>query len=333
MAARVLTADAPPLIASRTIVVTGADGFLGRAVCARLSKSGVTVRALVRTCVPELLAPYQVVYSGLHDVPALRHALQGADAVIHLAARVHHMRDEAADPARAYHHVNVDGTRVVASIAAQLGVRELLMASSVKAMGEANERAWTEVDMPAPVDPYGRSKLEAEQVLAEISAATDLRTGVLSLPLLYGPGMKANMLRLYELVDRGVPLPFGNIDNARSLLYVGNAAAAFSAVLGTLHGHERFFASDGEDVSTPELIRRIATSLGRPARLLPAPRLMLHVLARSNVPFASPAARRLIGSLTVDATRLRVLMGRMPFTLDEGLRATGMWYRDRQSAA
>lgn len=318
------------------VAVTGADGFVGRHVCAELLRAGITVRALVRRELGgEPLGPrsrlLRVPWAGTHDADTMRVAFRGVQAVIHLAARVHVMRDRAADPAAAFRAVNVEGTRRLAALAAEAGVARLLFASSVKAVGEASAEAWTEQTIPAPVDPYGISKREAELVLEELAGRTAMSVSVLRLPVVYGPGMRANMLRLFELVDRGWPVPLGGIRNRRSLVYVGNVAAAMRALLAAgPRPYELYFASDGEDVSTPELVRRIGTALGKRVRLLPAPVALLTLMERLSVPRLGAIAARLLGSLAVDSTALRARIGApLPFTMDEGLRETAHWYRTR----
>lgn len=313
---------------SRVVVVTGASGFLGRIVCAHLSALGYHVRALVRSPVSGLQGE-QVAWSGLEDDASMKRALDRASAVVHLAARVHVMRDRAANPLSEFRRTNVEGTERLARHAVAAGVSSFVFASSVKAMGEATSgRAWRETDKPVPIDPYGVSKLEAERALARVSSETGLTTSVLRFPLVYGPGVRANMLRLFELVDRGWPLPFAGIENRRSMLYAGNAAAAVASVLDRKGGHDVWLVSDGRDVSTPELLSRIAAALDRRLRLLPAPVTLLQTARRLRVPRLAPIATRLLGSLEVDSEKMRVrLGGAMPYTLDEGLRATAEWYR------
>lgn len=200
-------------------------------------------------------------------------------------------------------------------------------------MGEETpERAWKETDVPAPVDPYGISKLEAEQALADVAEETGMTTSVLRFPLVYGPGVRANMLRLFELVARGWPVPFGGIMNRRSMLYSRNAAAAIASVIDRRGGHDTWLVSDGMDVSTPELLERIAGALGAPLRLLPAPVALLSAARRLRVPVFAPIATRLLGSLAIDSTRMQRRLGSaMPHTLDEGLGATADWYRGLQA--
>lgn len=312
---------------NRTVLVTGATGFLGRTVCDVLHAHGYHVRALVRTPVPDLNVEC-VCWSGLDDEAAVRHAVQGADAVVHLAGRVHVMRDNVANSLAAFRHVNVQGTDLLARFAAGAGVSSFVFASSVKAMGEESPgRPWTEADAAAPVDPYGLSKLEAEYAVARVASETGMTTSVLRFPLIYGPLVGANMLRLFDLVYRGLPLPLGGIRNRRSLLYSLNAAAAILSVIERRGSHETWLVSDGHDVSTPELLQRIADALRAPLRLLPAPIGLLRASRRFRVPMLAPLSTRLMGSLAIDSTKMRMrLGGTMPHSLEEGLHATAAWY-------
>jgi nucleoside-diphosphate-sugar epimerase len=245
------------------------------------------------------------------------------DAIVHLAARVHVMRESASDPLAEFRRANVESTSILANEAGAAGVRQLVLASTVKAVGEGNSSAWTEDAPPAPADPYGTSKLEAERVVREAAERHGTSVAVLRFPLVYGPGVKGNMLRLFALIDRGMPLPFGSVVNRRSMLYVGNLVAAVRAVLDRpLAGAETFFVSDGRDLSLPALIRMIGRALGKPARLLPVPPGLLRLV------LAAAEAERLIGSLTVDSSKLSRMTGyRAPHSVEEGLGATADWYR------
>lgn len=316
------------------VLVTGGGGFLGRHVCAALLRAGVPVRILTRGGEVPPPGVEAARAAGLDDLPALRAAVRGCDAVVHLAARVHVMDDTSADPLDAFRRVNVEGTRNVARAAADAGCRALVHASSVKAVGEGSEAAWTEDVQPRPADPYGVSKLESEGAVRDVAAGGGLAAGILRLPLVYGPGMRANMLRLFGLVDRGVPLPLGAVANRRSLLYAGNAAAAVLALLERPAGCETYFVSDGPALSTPALVREIAAALGRPARLLPVPPALFRAAGRvgdlvPGVPVTSAAVSRLLGSLEVDDARLRRAGYHPPFTVQDGLRETVRWYRAR----
>jgi nucleoside-diphosphate-sugar epimerase len=196
---------------------------------------------------------------------------------VHLAGRAHRLREDAGDPLAVFRRVNVEGTRAVVEAAAAAGVRRVLVASSVKAVGESNRTPWTESTVPAPQDPYGVSKLEAEAAAFAAGSARGVETVVMRFPLVYGPGAPANVRRLVALVSRGLPLPFGGIENQRSMLSTGNLVPAVRALAGTrgLDG-EVFFVADGVDLSTPELVRTIAEGLGRPARLFPDSAQALH---------------------------------------------------------
>lgn len=306
--------------------MTGASGFVGRAVCELLTAQGHVVRGLVRQPRSGSGRVEERLFEGFHDQQGIREAVRGADSVVHLAARVHQMREGSRNSLSEYQRINVEGTRMLARIAADEGVDDFVFASSVKAVGESNSRPWTEDDVPHPLDPYGCSKLDAERMLGEEGPKLGIATKVLRLPLVYGPGVKANMLRLFEMVHKGRPIPVGGIRNARSLVYVGNVASAVGKLIGTGSGHEIFFVSDGEDVSTPELVRRIGKAMGRKVRLVPVPGTLLRLLAKVEVPVASAIAQRLAGSLTVDTSKLRQRIGPMPFSLDDGVAATARWF-------
>lgn len=324
----------------RVVLVTGATGFLGGHVCRALVGHGVRVRGLTRgtgAALPDQVEPYRA--TGLDDRRALADALAGVDGVIHLAARVHQGpatgRDDGPTGFRA---VNVEGTRTLLDLAVAAGVQSFVLASSTKAVGEGGDAPYTEETPPAPADGYGRSKLEAEQLLR----ASRLHAPVLRLPLVYGPGMKANALRLFDAVARGTPLPLGAVQNRRSFLFSGNLTAAVLSVLQHESGSDTFFVSDGEDLSTAELARRIGRALDRPARLLPVPPAALRVAGRAGDllarvtrwPLTSAAVDRLVGSLAVDSAKLSRATGfRPPYGVDDGLRITAQWYRDRSRGA
>lgn len=255
-------------------------------------------------------------------------SLSGVDTVIHLAARVHVMNDTLADPLTAYRKVNVQGTEALARAAAKAGAKRFVFLSSVKVHGEEAPRKYTEDDALNPQDPYGVSKLEAERMLARISRETGLEVVVLRPPLVYGPGVKANFLRLIQGVAAGYPLPLASVENARSLVYLGNLVDAISlcAVSPSAAG-KTFLVSDGEDVSTPELIRRMAAALGRPARLLPVPPGLMRLAGK--ITGKSAAVDRLLGSLAVDSGKLRRELGWVPpFTMEQGLRETAAWFKE-----
>ena len=254
-------------------------------------------------------------------------ALRGIDAVVHTAARVHVMKDTPADPLKAYRSVNVHGTMKLARQAAVSGVRRFVFISTIKVNGEENTAAYKETDKPAPLDPYGISKLQAEKELSKLAAETGMEVVILRPPLVYGPGVKANFLKLLQTVDRRMPLPFAGVKNQRSLIYVENLVDAIVACLRHSNAPgQTFLVSDGKDVSTPELIRMMSALLHKSPRLFSVPGLCLHVASRLTC--KGPVMDRLIGSLTVDTAKItEELDWRPPFTLQEGLEKTVAWFR------
>jgi nucleoside-diphosphate-sugar epimerase len=309
------------------VLVTGASGFVGSAVLPALRAKGHMVRAAVRR-EADCDADEQVRVGDLSPDTDWRDAVRGIDAVVHLAARVHVMRDTSADPLAEFRRSNVEGTLALARAAAGAGVKRMVFLSSIKVNGEATTaRPFTERDPPAPKDPYGVSKAEAEAGLARIATETGLELVVLRPPLVYGPGVRANFLRLVRLADRGVPLPFGAVDNRRSMVFVGNLADAIvRCVEHPAAAGRTFLVSDGEDLSTSNLIARLAKALGKRASLMPVPPGLMRAAAR--ILGKSAEADRLLGSLRIDSSTLRTsLAWQPPFTVDQGLVATAAWYR------
>lgn len=319
------------------MLVTGATGFLGRHMVQALLGRGMAVRALTRpgsTSAPAGTEPAPV--AALSDSAGLQRALEGVTSVIHLAAYVHRprVRDE-----QAYHAVNVEGTVALLDAGVAAGIRDFVFVSTVKVVGEVSREPWSERTQPAPADPYGRTKLAAEQAVRAAAARHGLHAPILRLPLVYGPGMKANALRLFQIIDRGLPLPLGAVQNQRSLLYVGNFVAAVGATIEHEAGNDLFFVSDGLPIATPDLIRAIARALGRPARVVSVPVGLMRAAARIGdqiarvvpaVPFTSVTLDRLVGSLAVDSSKLSAAVGfRPPYTLEQGLAAAAAWYRTR----
>lgn len=312
------------------VLVTGATGFVGRHLLPLLLGRGHTVRAAVRGAqgLPPQVEPVPITGIGAHtDWSA---ALDGIDAVVHLAARVHVMRDRAADPLAAFRAVNRDGTARLADSAAAAGVGRFVYVSSIKAVCDESRPEPVSDRTPAdPHSPYGVSKREAELALAEIAARTGMQACVLRPPLVYGPGVGGNFLTLMELVRRGVPLPLGAVDNRRSLLFVGNLADAIERCLthpGAAGGN--FLLHDGDPPSTPTLIRDIAGALGVPARLIPMPGGALALAAR--LAGRSAAWDRVGGTLVVDDRGIRDAVGWVPpHDRAQGLRATAEWFKAR----
>jgi nucleoside-diphosphate-sugar epimerase len=308
------------------VLVTGATGFVGHALVQRLvTDEGASVVAATRR--PRADLPPDVVTCSVGDISADTRwgaALEGVDVVIHAAARVHVMRENASDPLAEFRAVNVAGTLALARQAAAAGVRRFVLVSSVKVNGEetAPGRPFTERDVPAPADPYGVSKLEAEQVLAEVAADTGLEGVIVRPALVYGPGVGANFRSMMRILQKGLPLPLGGIHNRRSLVALDNLThflvrtASHPAAAG-----QTFLVSDGDDLSTPELLRRTAKALGVPARLVSVPPALLEMTAR--VLGRGAEARRLCRSLQVDIAKAHAELGwSPPVSVDEALERT-----------
>ena len=301
------------------VLVTGANGFVGSALVEDLRARGHAVVAATR-------APSQnaVSVGDLNGATDWSAALEGCDAVIHTAARVHQMKEQAENAEALYRQTNVEATMNLARQAAAAGVRRFVFLSSIKAMGETGH--FTETTPCRPEDAYGRSKREAEEALLRLSAEAGLEVVILRLPLIYGPGVKGNFLSLMRVAKKGLPLPFGAVRNARSLLYLGNLVDVIALCVNHPAAAGRvFLPSDGVKVSTPELIRGIAEAVGRKAMLLPVPTSLM--LAAAGLLGKGAAAVRLFGDLSVDSSPLfRELGWRPPFGMGEGLKATARWY-------
>ncbi len=308
----------------QTALVTGGGGFVARHIIPALMARGWAVRAVVRRASDLVPAGAQVVAVGdILDADWDSH-LRGVSAIVHLAARAHRMGESGPGAEPLYRRDNVEATGVLSRAAARAKISRFVFMSSVKAMGESTpiDAPWNEQSPCVPVDAYSRTKLAAERELLDQSARSGLPVVILRAPLLYGPRVKGNMQRLLSWIDRGFPLPLASVRNLRSLLYTGNLADAICGCLehpGAVG--QTFLLSDGEDLSTPELIRRLARARGRRAKLLPMPPRALLWCAR--VAGRSPEAERLMGSLRVDSSRIRKLLEwTPPFTVEAGLLET-----------
>ena len=311
------------------VLVTGADGLVGRRVCEKLAAGGRPLRASVRSLKSGAAPPAEdVVATGpVGPDTDWSRALEGVDGVIHLAARVHVLRDPAPDPLAEHRKVNTEGTLNLARQAASAGVRRVVFASTVKVNGETTPGGpFTEDDPPSPRDPYAMSKWEAEQALGRLSAGGP-EIVVLRPPLVYGPGVRGNFRRLLRAVDRGVPLPLGRATALRSLLYLDNLVHALVTCLDhPLAAARTYLVSDGEDVSAAELVRRLGRALNRTPRLVSVPVGLVRALA--GLAGRSADVQRLLSPLQVDARRIREELGwAPPFTLDQGIAETARWYR------
>jgi UDP-glucose 4-epimerase len=313
-----------------SVLVTGASGFVGLRLCARLADAGHTVKAAVRreSAALAAFAPAACIVpvGDIGPNTDWQAALAGVDMVIHLAARAHVMRDHAPDPFTHYRRVNVAGSERLARAAAAAGVSRLIYMSSVKVNGEATVYApFRESDAPAPLDAYGRSKWEAEQALSRVAAETGLAVTVLRPPLIYGPGIKGNVARLLRWIARGLPLPFASVVNRRSLIYLENLIDATLAVMRHSAPGRTYLVSDAHDLSTPQLIRALARGLDKPSRLFAFPPSLLRLAGACTGQF--DAVGRLLGSLQIDASRIAAELGWRPaHDAEEGLILTAKAY-------
>jgi nucleoside-diphosphate-sugar epimerase len=307
-------------------MITGCSGFVGRALAAKCLSSGWRVRGSLRSRagkVPIAGGVEVVMISDIGPRTDWSAALRGVDAVVHLAALVH----AGGHPPEAYRRVNAAGTRRLALEAAAAGVKRMVFLSTVKVNGEGRETPFTENDPEDPRGPYAASKLEAERELGRISDRTGLETVILRPPLVYGPGVGANFLRLIRMVERRLPLPFASVENRRSLIFVGNLAGAIESCLHHPGAAGKtYLVADAEALSTPRLIREIGGGLGLKPLLFPMPVAMLRALA--ELLGKSDDLLRLIGSLVVDASKIhRELDWRPEVSVSEGLRLTVNGYR------
>jgi nucleoside-diphosphate-sugar epimerase len=316
------------------ILVTGATGFVGRALVQKLVDDHLPVRACVRQASATMPMGADIAHiEGLSAEMDWTRALDGITTVVHAAARVHVMDDKAADPLAEFRRVNVAGTLHLASQAAAAGVSRFVFVSSIKVNGEATEsgRAFSADDIPAPLDAYGISKMEAEQGLHELSKLTGMEVVIIRPPLVYGPGVKANFQAMMSWLNRGIPLPLGAVHNARSLVAVDNLVALIATcITHPAAANQTLLVSDGEDLSTTQLLQRMGRALGRPARLIPVPASLLRIGATA---LGKPAiAQRLCGSLQVDIAKTKKLLAwSPPLSVDEGLRKAAEGFRRETS--
>lgn len=307
------------------VLVTGALGFVGRALCSRLAADGSRVRAASRNSQQDLPAE-QVIISGIDPQTDWTEALASVGTVVHLAAHVHVMKSGAEDE-RLFNEVNVAGTRHLAESAAASGVRRFIYLSTVKVHGEqTEEQPFSEQSPFSPQDAYSRSKAEAEAILKRIGQASSMEIVIIRPPLVYGPGVKANFLQLLKLVHRRIPLPLGAIHNARSLIYLDNLVdAVMTCIQHPSAANEAFLVSDGEDLSTADLVRMIAKAMGVRVFLPPVPPDLLRfggkMLGKGDI------VGRLTESLQVDSSFIQNKLGWIPpHTAEEGLRKTVQWF-------
>lgn len=312
---------------SERVLVTGATGFVGRHLCRRLSASGYHVRAALRSAnaSPEGAAE-TVVVGDITLQTDWSTALQDVDHVVHAAARAHLSREALAGPSL-FDETNAFGTQGLVAASARAQVKRFILLSSVKVNGEESDGdAYTPFDIPNPQDAYARSKWQAEQFVAQVCAANAMKYVIVRPPLVYGAGVQANFLRLMRWVDRGYPLPFGAIRNKRSFVSVWNLADLIESTLrNSVAVNRTWMVADGEDLSTAELVRRLAAAMGRHAHVFPVPESALRFGGRLIGRRAEIS--RLCGSLRVNLAQTLSLLGWKPsISVDAGLAKTIEWY-------
>jgi nucleoside-diphosphate-sugar epimerase len=303
------------------VLVTGAGGFVGHGLLAELTQRGILVRGVARRVRSSPACNDVTCHGDIGPTTDWVNALLGITSVVHLAARVHVMQDETADPLAAFRAVNVDGTLNLARQAAVAGVKRFVFISSVKVNGERTlpGQPFTEADTPSPQDAYAMSKYEAEQGLRQIAANTAMEVVIIRPPLVYGPGVKANFAALLKAVQRGWPLPLGAVPNLRSMVTLDNLVNFIvTCVSHPQAANQTFLVSDGQDLSTTDLVKGLAKAAGMSERLLPIPVWALRVGA--SLMGKSDAVQRLCGNLQVDISKARTLLGWVaPFSVAQGL--------------
>jgi nucleoside-diphosphate-sugar epimerase len=313
-----------------TVLLTGANGFVGQHLGAFLIKQGHQVVAATR-CENAAFdyAPARIVPVGEIDAATdWSAALDGVEMIIHLAARVHVMQEQVTEPLATFHQVNTAGTLRLAQQADEAGVKRFVYLSSIKVNGESTTtRPFSEDDPAAPEDPYAQSKWEAEQQLLALAAHTGLEVSIVRPPLVYGPGVRGNFLRMLGLADKAWPLPLASIHNRRSLVGIENLCSLIEVCMHHPEAvGEVFLVSDDRDISTPQLLRMLAAAMGRPCRLVPFPPSLL---ATVSLLLGQQAVwARLAESLQVDINKARHKLGWQPvMSVEQGLAETVAWYQ------
>ncbi|MEW5894434.1 MAG: SDR family oxidoreductase [Candidatus Omnitrophota bacterium] len=304
------------------VFITGATGFIGQKLCEEMLTRCWKIKACVRKGSGKLLPAgiESMSIDSIETCPFKKEDFSEIDTVIHLAARVHILKESENDSLAAFRKLNVHATECLARTAAAAGVKRFIFMSSVKVNGEGSAEIYREDDPPDPKDAYGISKKEAEDVLRRIGRETGLEIVILRSPLVFGPGVKANFRQLMKIAC--LPLPLKNVDNQRSMIYLGNLVdAVLTCVTHPGAAGQTFLISDGHDISTPDLVRKLAEAMGRRAHLFSLPGGVLNILGK--IAGKSDAIEKLTGSLRVDSSKIREVLGwKPPFTTEEGIAET-----------
>jgi len=313
------------------VFVTGASGFLGRALIERLAFLNFSCTAALRQPLGSIPASVErVKFDSLDNTFNWSPVLAGHEVVVHCAARVHVMNDASADPLVEFRKVNVSGTLHLAAQAAAAGVRRFIFISSIKVNGEATQPGspFNADDVPSPRDPYGVSKMEAEQGLRAMAEKTGMEVVIIRPVLVYGPGVKANFLSMMRWMDKGIPLPFAAIDNRRSLVALDNLVDLIvTCIAHPKAANQTFLVSDGDDLSTASLLKKMAQALNKRANLFPIPGYMLQGAA--TLVGKKAISQRLLGSLQVDISKTRnLLQWQPPLSVDAALKVTASHYME-----
>lgn len=316
------------------ILISGAAGFVGKPLCAALFRQGQAVRAAVHVKNLPLDNIETVVIGEIDGATDWTDSLSGINVVIHLAARVHLMHDNADNPLDAFRKINVEGALNLARQASEAGVRRFIFISSIKVNGERNlaGRPYTAGDQPMPADAYSMSKLEAENALRQLAEKTGMEVVIIRPPLVYGPGAKANFNTMMCWLKRGVPLPLAAIHNKRSFVALDNLIDLIVTCIDhPAAANQTFLAADGEDLSTTDLLQRLGNALGKPAKLFPVPVWLLKIGA--SLLGRGAIAQRLCDSLQVDISKTCDLLGwRPPLGVDEALKKAAADFLQRSNA-
>ena len=310
------------------LLITGSTGFIGSSLTQHLHQKGYSIIAAIRQ-ISDAFSPgiKQVAVTDLLPSTNWTSAINKVDTIIHLAARAHILKDQATDPLATFRETNTYATLNLAQQAANAGVRRFIFISSIGVNGnQTHAKPFTADDLPTPAEPYATSKHEAEIGLRQIATETGMEVVIIRPPLVYGANAKGTFGQLIKTVARGIPLPLGNIHNQRSLVALPNLIDLITTCIDhPAATNQTFLVSDGEDLSTTELLQRLSHALGKPARLLPIPQSWLETAL--TLVGKRAIAQRLCGNLQVDISKTRDLLGwTPPVSVDEALRQTAQAY-------